>query len=135
MITNKCTFLGTIYELSDVRMTANGRKAIKLTLSVRTGKDAEGKSIYEYIPCRAYEAKAELIAKWFSKGKAIGLETHCHRYTAEIEGVNRTITEFIVDDMTFLPSDYAERERPVEQPKPAPAPAPTLNVTADDLPF
>lgn len=125
MLTNKCTFLGTVFEISSLSMTQSGKKVCKLTVSVKVGKTNDGKGIYEYIPCRAYEGKAELLERFFQKGKAIAIETHCHRYKADN---GTTYTEFIVDELAFVPSDYVEQTAPEKPQKPN-------EPYADDLPF
>ncbi len=128
MITNNCRFMGTVFEIAPISMTQSGRKCCKLTVSVRIGKDSQDKSMYEYIPCRAYEARADLLARYFTKGKAIALETHVHRYKAEN---GTTYTEFIVDEIGFVPNDYVERQQE-EQPRQTQRYDKDL---PDDLPF
>lgn len=128
MITNNCKFIGTVFEISNISLTNSGKKCVKATVSVRVGKGQDGKGIYEYIPCRAYEQRAELLSAYFTKGKAIAIETHAHRYKADN---GTTYTEFIVDDIAFVPSDYTPQtaqETPQRQQQPAPP-------TDYDLPF
>lgn len=125
MITNKCLFMGTIFKISSVEMTGNGKKTCRATLSARLGKGNDGKGIYEYVPLRAYEQKAELLVNYFPKGKAISVETHYHGYKAQDGSWHY---EFIVDDLAFVPSDYIEQTAPQHPTAPA---APTY----DDLPF
>ena len=138
MLTNRCSFMGTVFEISPVSMTQNGKKCCKLTVSVKVGKTQDGKGMYEYIPCRAYEGKAEVLANYFQKGKAIAVETHCHRYKADN---GTTYTEFIVDDLAFVPSDYVDQaaQQAPTQPQPqqlSPYAQQTFsNVKPDDLPF
>ena len=129
MITNKCTFIGTVYKISAVEMTNNGKKTCRATLSARLGKGNDGKSIYEYIPLRAYEQKAELMVNYFPKGKAIAVESHYHGYKAQDGSWHY---EFIVDDLTFVPSDYTEQAAPQQPTQPQPQ-EPVL--TYEDLPF
>lgn len=130
MITNNCKFIGTVFEISNLSMTNSGKKCCKATISVRVGKDSQGKGIYEYVPCRAYEARAELLAAYFPKGKAIATETHMHRYKAE-NGI--TYTEFIIDEIGFVPSDYPQQEeQPAPQPQRQQRPEPPTDY---DLPF
>ena len=129
MITNKCTFIGTIFKISSVEMTGNGKKTCRATLSARLGKGNDGKSIYEYIPLRAYEQKAELMVNYFPKGKAIAVESHYHGYKAQDGSWHY---EFIVDDLTFVPSDYTEQAAP-QQPTQPQQQEPVL--TYEDLPF
>lgn len=140
MLTNKCMFLGTIFKISSVEMTNSGKKTCRATLSARVGKDSEGKGIYEYVPLRAYEQRAELLVNYFPKGKAISVETHYHGYKGQDGSWHY---EFIVDDLTFVPSDYVEETAP-QQPTPQPQQQQQLspyaqqtfaNVKPDDLPF
>lgn len=134
MLTNNCTFLGTIFKISSVEMTGSGKKTCRATLSARVGKDSEGKGIYEYVPLRAYEQRAELLVNYFPKGKAISVGTHYHGYKAQDGSWHY---EFIVDDLGFVPSDYVEEtapQKPVQPAQPQRYEQP-LQVSADDLPF
>lgn len=134
MIANKCLFTGTIYKISSIEMTGTGKKTCKATLSARVGKGSDGKGIYEYIPLRAYEQRAELMVNYFPKGKAISVETHYHGYKANDGSWHY---EFIVDDLSFVPSDFVEETAP-QAPTPPVQPQryeQPLEVSPDDLPF
>ena len=132
MLTNKCYFMGTVFKIEPIRMTQSNKKTIAATVSVKVGKTQDGKNIYDYVPIRAYEQRAELLEKYFPKGKAIAVETHYHGYKTQ-EGAWRY--EFLVDEVAFVPSDYAEQtaqEQPTQQVSQYTQP---LNVSPDDLPF
>lgn len=133
MLTNKCYFMGTVFKIEPIRMTQSNKKTIAATVSVKVGKTQDGKNIYDYVPIRAYEQRAELLEKYFPKGKAIAVETHYHGYKTQ-EGAWRY--EFLVDEIAFVPSDYAEQtaqEQPTQQV--SQYAQQTLNVSPDDLPF
>ena len=135
MLTNKCYFMGTIFKIEPIRMTTNNKKTIAATVSVKVGKTDDGKTIYDYIPLRAYEQRAELLDKYFPKGKAIAVETHYHGYKTQ-DGAWRY--EFIVDEIAFVPSDYVEQTPANEptQPQMSQYAQNTFsNVSPDDLPF
>lgn len=134
MLTNKCYFMGTIFKIEPIRMTQSNKKTIAATVSVKVGKTQDGKNIYDYVPIRAYEQRAELLEKYFPKGKAIAVETHYHGYKTQ-EGAWRY--EFLVDEVAFVPSDYAEQtaqEQPTQQVSQY-AQQTFANVSPDDLPF
>lgn len=134
MLTNKCYFMGTVFKIEPIRMTQSNKKTIAATVSVKVGKTQDGKNIYDYVPIRAYEQRAELLEKYFPKGKAIAVETHYHGYKTQ-EGVWRY--EFLVDEVAFVPSDYAEQtaqEQPAQQVSQY-AQQTFANVSPDDLPF
>lgn len=134
MLTNKCYFMGTIFKIEPIRMTQSNKKTIAATVSVKVGKTQDGKNIYDYVPIRAYEQRAELLEKYFPKGKAIAVETHYHGYKTQ-EGAWRY--EFLVDEIAFVPSDYAEQtaqEQPTQQVSQY-AQQTFANVSPDDLPF
>ncbi len=134
MLTNKCYFMGTVFKIEPIRMTQSNKKTIAATVSVKVGKTQDGKNIYDYVPIRAYEQRAELLEKYFPKGKAIAVETHYHGYKTQ-EGAWRY--EFLVDEIAFVPSDYAEQtaqEQPTQQVSQY-AQQTFANVSPDDLPF
>lgn len=133
MLTNKCYFMGTVFKIEPIRMTQSNKKTIAATVSVKVGKTQDGKNIYDYVPIRAYEQRAELLEKYFPKGKAIAVETHYHGYKTQ-DGAWRY--EFLVDEVAFVPSDYAEQtaqEQPTQQV--SQYAQQTLSVSPDDLPF
>lgn len=111
MITNKCIFMGTVYEIKPLSYTQGNKEMTTLCISVKVGKGADGKPIYEFVPCRAYGGTAKMLCDYFSKGKAIAVESHVHRYKNN-EG--RVLTEFIVDGVNFVPADYVE-QKPAQQ--------------------
>lgn len=135
MLTNKCCFMGTIFKIETLKMTSNNKKTCTATVSVKVGKTQDGKTIYDYVPIRAYEQRAELLDKYFPKGKAIAVETHYHGYKAQ-DGTWHY--EFIVDEVAFVPNDYVEQTAPnaPTQPQQSQYAEQTLaNISPDDLPF
>ena len=148
MIENSCQFIGTIYRQEPLAYTQNNKKVVKLVVSVRVGKDQNGKGLYEYFPCRAYEGTADLLANYFGDGKPIILQAHAHRYKfTDQSKIERTVTEFIIDAVTFVPREFVKDPEPAQQPQYAPAqqqapydPAEPqwtqgYSVNPDDLPF
>lgn len=142
MLTNKCEFMGTIYEISGISMTQNGKKCCKVTISCRGPKLSDGRALYEYAHCVGYGNTAELLANYFHKGKAISVMTHYHAYQGN-DG--KYYHDFIIDDLAFVPSDFVEQEaqnQPQAQPQRQQQrqqteqyAAPPLSVSPDDLPF
>jgi len=137
MLTNKCEFEGNIYEISPISVTQSGKKVCKLTVSCRGPKLADGKALYEYVRCLAYDQRAELLTTYFKKGKAIHLLTHYHNYKGTDGNYYH---DFIVDEIAFVPSDYVEQTAPQQPTQPQPQQMSqyaqqTLNVSPDDLPF
>ena len=135
MLTNKCEFMGTVYEISCISMTQSGKKCCKITVSTKGPKTQDGKVLYEYVRCVGYERIAELLANYFHKGKAIDVMTHYHAYQGN-DG--KYYHDFIIAELAFVPSDYVEQAAPQQptQPQPQiqqqytqPLPLP------DDLPF
>lgn len=96
----------------------------KTTFSVAVtrsyGKDENGNSITDFLPCVAWGKTAQFISSYFRKGMRIGLQGSVQvRNYQNQQGVTVWVTEIIVDAAEFV-------ENKTQTQAPAPAPAPEL---------
>lgn len=118
---NTISFIGRLAqdpEISDVKAKVDGKtkkiKLCKFAVAVKRFPKNE-KEPCDFLPCVAWDKKAELIDEYFSKGSQIGIvgELHSHKYEAEIidpktkkkKTVNRTSFDIMVTDITFCESE------------------------------
>ena len=118
---NTISFIGRLAqepEISDVKARVDGKtkkiKLCKFAVAVKRFPKNE-KEPCDFLPCVAWDKKAELIDEYFSKGSQIGIvgELHSHKYEAKIidpktkkkKTVNRTSFDIMVTDITFCESE------------------------------
>lgn len=99
MSINKCVFLGRMTADIELRTTASGKKVTTFSIALdRGGKDKGA----DFPICIAWEAAAEFIGKYFSKGDWIAVEARVQTRTYEDKnGQKRGATEFVVERVSF----------------------------------
>ena len=100
---NKVMLHGRIVKDPDIRATASNKKVASFTIAVDTIIGGEKKA--EFINCVAWQKTAELIEKYFFKGKEIlvsdgRIQTRKYEKNSE----NRYVTEVIVNEVEFCGS-------------------------------
>lgn len=95
----------------------------------RKGKDAGA----DFVNCVAYGKSAEVIQKWFGKGK--GIEVRGHIQTGSYDGKNGKVytTDVICDEIEFAKVRKNEDSTPVEQ-QTQTAPQDTHTAPAQNVP-
>lgn len=133
-IDNSIAIHGRIVRDIELKTAANGTKFAKFTVAVdRRGKGDGDKT--DFFDCVAFKNSAELIAKYFQKGRPIRLtgSMECDPYTAK-DGTKRYPWALKVDGWGFDMSDPKGTSS-----APASAPAPVGEVYEDasdeDIPF
>ena len=113
---NKAILIGRLTADPDLKITPQGINVCAFTIAVdRLGKDKKA----DFIRVEAWRCAAEFVAKFFSKGKAIGIEGHIQVDTYDKDGEKRTAYK-VVADRAFFVGDKAENgnESLAQQPKP-----------------
>ena len=98
---NKVLLHGRMAKDPDIRATANNKKVASFTVAV--DKVVDGNREAEFINCVAWQKTAELIEKYFFKGKEILVSDgrlQTRSYEAK-DGGKRYITEVIVNEIEF----------------------------------
>ena len=102
---NKVILHGRIARDPDVRTTQSGRTVARLTIAVDRGKDKDGNNKgADFISCVAWEKTAELLGKYFPKGKEILTEGRIQTGSYEKDGQKRYTTDVIIDRIEFCGS-------------------------------
>ena len=71
---NQCVIIGNLTSDPELRQTQNGKSVVKFTVAVNNGKDADGKDRpADFITCQAWNKTAELVGRWWTKGKPIAV--------------------------------------------------------------
>ena len=98
---NQFMCIGNICNDLELRETSGGRKVLDFTVAVSSGKDNPS----VFVPCTAWESQAEFIAKYFSKGRKIGIVARFMSSLYETkEGEKRNKYSFVINKVDFCDS-------------------------------
>ena len=101
---NKVELIGRTTKDIELRYTKTNKAVASFTLAVN--RRSEGA---DFIPCEAWEKKAETLEKYVKKGDMVGLAGHLNVSTYEKDGQKKTSVKVIIDDFDFLPNKRAEQ--------------------------
>ena len=97
-----CGF-GRLTKDPEYRETTKGTKYISFVVAVRTGhKDRDGNALSNFLNCKMYGVRADIIAENFQKGDAIMISGSLA--LVEYEGKDKLMKHFldvVVDDFEF----------------------------------
>lgn len=102
---NECIEFGRLVKDPDVRYLQSGKTVAGFTVAVsRNYKNQQGKYDTDYIPCVAFEKKAELIGNNFVKGDKILVKgaLHTEKWTDKKTGQAKSALRLYVDDFNFV---------------------------------
>lgn len=89
----------------DVRTTQSGRQVARFTVAVDRPRTKDGQQTADFVPCIAWEKTAELMEKYFAKGKEILVEGRVSTRSYEGEdGKKKYVTEVTVSRVEFCGS-------------------------------
>ena len=144
---NKVQLVGRLTRDPELRTTANGVSVCSFTVAVnRRFRNPQGEYEADFINCVAWRQSAELLAKYFTKGRMVGIvgSIQTRNYDNK-EGQRVYVTEVSVEEVHFVESRNASTQAgaPVA---PASASAPDVSFDTDsgfmpmpsaddDLPF
>ena len=132
---NRVVLIGRLTKDIELKSTASGKLTTSFTLAVQ--RDAEKA---DFVPCVAWERKAELLSEYCRKGSLIGLEGRIQTRSYDSNGRTVYVTEVIANDINFLgkkdeSEQQAENYATNRQVLVNPASELPFDMTADDLPF
>lgn len=132
---NICALQGRLARDPELRQTNTGKQVATFTLAVDRGrKDANGKSVADWIPVIAWERAAEFAYKWLTKGQMVAVDGRfqSRTYTAK-DGTNRTVLEVVANNINFCGSKAGSTGQPSPAPAGQPAAAPAYSQPAEDF--
>ena len=137
---NKVQLVGRLTRDPELRTTGNGISVCTFTVAVnRRFKNAQGEYDADFITCVAWRQSAELLAKYFTKGRMVGLVGSIQTRNYEKDGQRVYVTEVSVEEVHF--GDSKNSSAPAA---PAPSAEPSFDTDSgfmpmpsadDDLPF
>lgn len=143
---NKVALVGRLTRDPELRTTANGVSVCTFTVAVnRRFRNAQGEYEADFISCVAWRQQAEFLAKYFAKGRMVGICGSIQTRNYEKDGQRVYVTEVSVDEVHFVDSKGSQPQDSVSSAHSAPAadanafstdagfmPMPSAD---DDLPF
>ena len=102
---NKVQLMGRLTRDPELKTTSQGKNYANFTVACDYGKDREGNRLTNFIPCSCWDKRAEVIAKYFTKGQRILITDGMlmvRNYKDQKTGENRTYTYVDVRDFEFV---------------------------------
>lgn len=107
---NLIILVGRTTKEIELRNTSTGRQVTNFTLAV----DRRANKTTDFINCVAWGKTAELIARYVTKGKRIGVQGSLQVRKYEKDGQQREAVEVLVDNVEFL-DDILHKEEPEDE--------------------
>ena len=113
---NNVTLVGRLVRDAEARTTKSGKNIAAFTLAV-SGIEKE---YVDFIDCLAWGKTADIITKYTSKGKRVGIvgKLHINKYETK-DGEKRSRAEVIVNSIQLLSSAEASKKEDAEETKPS----------------
>lgn len=106
----------------ELRTTNSGKNVATFSLAVERRYKKEGKTEADFFDFVAWDKTGEFICRYFTKGQMAVIEAHAQKRTYQDKnGNNRSVVEFLVDDINFC--GPKAQDSGSGQPYAAPAPA------------
>ncbi len=143
---NKVQLVGRLTRDPELRTTANGVSVCSFTVAVnRRFRNAQGEYEADFINCVAWRQSAELLAKYFAKGRMVGLVGSIQTRNYEKDGQRVYVTEVSVEEVHFVESRNASSDAATGAASQAAQSEPSFDMDSgfmaampsadDDLPF
>ena len=133
---NSCNFTGRLTKDPELKTNSNGKNYTRFSLAVDNGKDNNGERTAIFVNFVAWNKTAEFIVKYFSKGCKAGVSSKfSSREYTDSNGVNKSFTEFIVNEIEILESKPKQETAPVAPNEPITPPETDTDAISAELPF
>lgn len=135
---NKVILVGRLTRDPELRNTPSGIACCTFTVACdRRYADQSGNRQADFLNCVAWRERAEFVAKYFAKGRRIGLEGSIQTRSYEKDGQNRTATEILVDSVEFVENKPQQQTQPESAIYHTPEPPSDVwqSVPEEQLPF
>ena len=122
---NTINLIGRLTKDAELKKTQSGKAVSSFTIAVNDGKDKA-----YFVDCVAWEQQAELVSKYFTKGKQIGAAGKLTNRTYDSkDGHKVKVTEVVVREITFIDDGKREEKQTFN------TGSVKADIANDDLPF
>ena len=102
---NKAIIGGRLTSAPELKTTQSGTSVTSFTVAVNRKKNKDGDQQSDFINCVAFRERAEFVCRFFGKGSSICVVGEIQtRKWQDNNGNNRTATELVVNEVTFVDS-------------------------------
>lgn len=100
---NKCVLVGNLTREPEHSSTANGVAFCRFSIAVnRNYANSNGEREADFINIVTWRGLADNCGKYLTKGSKVAVSGSIQTRTYEKDGVKRTATEIVADDVEFL---------------------------------
>ena len=109
---NNVVLTGRITRNLELKQTSNNNSSLNITLAVeRTFKDQNGQKQTDFISCKAFGKRAEIIAQYCQKGDLIGITGSIQTGSYQKQdGSTVYTTDVMVDGLSFFPKPKQDNQ-------------------------
>ena len=135
---NIVNIIGRLTKDPEVRYTQNQTAVAKFTIAINRGKDQKGNDLgVDYPSITAFGKTAELVEKYVTKGRLIGVTGRIQTGSYEKDGHKYYTTDVIADRVEFLEKKETKEipEQKMEREIPEDIPSMFSRLDEDDIPF
>lgn len=102
MSLNKWIGMGRLTADPETRQTQTGMQVVKFTIAIDRIPDRNGEKKADFISCTAFNKTAEIVSRYFAKGKMIAVEGNLqnNNYTDQ-NGVKHYGMQILVNSVNF----------------------------------
>ncbi len=128
---NQVYLIGNLTRDAELNETPSGVAVCRFSIAVnRDYKTESGERIADFFNITTWRGLAETCGKFLKKGSKVAIIGSLQNRTYEDkDGVKRTVTDIVADEVEFLSSNQAE-EKPTEKPNPT-----LIEVDDEECPF
>lgn len=124
---NNCIFIGRLVADPEIRTTTSGHEVCSFRMAIH--RDKEHSDFFQFV---AWNKTANLICQYFGKGNMLAVTARAqNRDFEDKSGAKRTVTEFVVTSIDFIP----QAENGAKTAEKQTDDAQTMQMLDDDLPF
>lgn len=129
---NKVILIGNLTREPELSETPSGVAVCRFSIAVsRDYTNADGERETDFFNVTVWRGRAETCGKYLKKGNKVGVVGRLqNRSYEDKDGIKRSVTDVIAEEVEFLTPKQAENTTTAEKPK-----RPKLEVTQEELPF
>lgn len=118
-IKNRVQLIGNLGQLPVIRLTESGKKMARFSIATNdTYRNAKGERVTETLwhKAVAWGKLAEIAEKYFTKGREVAVSGKLvHRRYTDKNGINRMVTEIVLNELLLLGAEPKLQNEPAEQ--------------------
>lgn len=114
---NSANFIGRLVNTPELRQTQSGLSVTSFTLAVKRPGTYGDEEKTDWLDMVAWRGTAEFICKQFEKGMPIAVRCQVQTKQKEKEGVSFKETEFVIQEVEFVPRSRVKGETEENKPQ------------------